>query len=146
ISQETPLDTWDPTYQLVEALTAAGLATLRVDRSGLGDSEGPPCTDLDLEQELSMWETARAAFLASPQVSRGRHFIYGRSLGGILAPLVAQDQPFAGIAVWGTTAGGWHEASLASAAYQYRLRGVRGAELVHDRTARFFQHLAHMDV
>jgi len=189
ISQETPLDTWDPTYQLVEALTAAGLATLRVDRSGLGDSEGPPCTDLDLEQELSMWETARAAFLASPRVSRGRHFIYGRSLGGILAPLVAQDQPFAGIAVWGTTAGGWHEASLASAAYQYRLRGVRGAELehileriaalqslvylegltpaeayarapeladvmpeafrgelVHDRTARFFQQLAHMDV
>src|SRR5690606_15132657 len=54
ISQETPLDTWDPTYQLIDRLTAAGIATLRVDRSGLGDSEGPPCTELDFEHELSM--------------------------------------------------------------------------------------------
>lgn len=129
ISQEVPLDPSDPGYRLVAALTAAGIATLRVDRSGLGDSEGPPCTELDFEQELSMWRAARAAFLSSPHVRK--HFVYGRSLGGILAPLLARDESLAGVAVWGTSSEPWHEASLISAAYQYRLRGVTGSELVN---------------
>lgn len=189
ISQETPLDTWDPTYQLIDRLTAAGIATLRVDRSGLGDSEGPPCTELDFEHELSMWRATRAAFLSSAHVRPGAHFLYGRSLGGVLVPLIAAEQPFAGVVVWGTTSERWHEGSLASTAYQYELRGATGAELaralaeieelqrlvyvegltpaeaharaphlaqvipeafhddlVHDRTARFFQQLQQEDL
>lgn len=189
ISQETPLDTWDPTYQLIESLTEAGMATLRVDRSGLGDSEGPPCTELDLEHELSMWHAARAMFLSSRHVRPGAHCLYGRSLGGVLAALLAADQPLAAVAVWGTTSERWHEASLASAAYQYSLRGMGETELadrltkieelgrlvyiegltpaeayaraprlsevmpdafrgdlVHDRTAHFFQQLQQVDV
>lgn len=129
LSQECPLDPDDPTLQLIRHLTAAGIATLRVDRSGLGDSEGPPTPTLDFHAELEMWQAARHYYLYNQRLAAVPKFIYGRSLGGMLAPLLAVDQPFAGLCVWGTSSMPWHEASLRSSERQGRLKGLAGEAL-----------------
>lgn len=127
MSQECPLDPEDPTFQLIDHLTSRGIATLRVDRSGLGDSQGPPAWELDFHAELSMWLAARSYFLS--RAPGPRRLLYGRSLGGILAPLLAAEAPFDAVAAWGTTPYRWHEGSLRSAAHQRRLAGMTGEPL-----------------
>ena len=129
LSQECSLDPDDPSLQLIQHLAAAGVATLRVDRSGLGDSEGPPTPTLDFHAELEMWQAARHYYLNHQRLAAVPKFIFGRSLGGMLVPLLAVDQPFAGLIVWGTSSLPWHEASLHSSERQGRLRGMAGEKL-----------------
>jgi uncharacterized protein len=139
ISQESPLDPNDPTLKLVDAMTSAGLVTLRVERSSLGDSEGPAVNDLDFAAELSMGRAVRRYFLEhTPGLKRG---IFGRSMGGMLAPLLGYGPELDKIAVWGTSSLNWHEASLESFEHQRRLRGQSGAALekakaLHERLQR----------
>ncbi len=123
LAEEQPLRDWYPTRQLVGELSTAGFATLRVERSGLGDSEGPVCTELDLESELGAFRAARSYFLSHPAVAATGRFLYGRSLGGMLAPLLAERQPFTAVAVWGTSPGPWHRAMLDASRAQYLLAG-----------------------
>lgn len=123
LSEEQPLRDWYPTRRLTDELTKAGFATLRVERSGLGDSEGPACTELDLDEELRGFRAARSHFFERAEVDPARLFLYGRSLGGMLAPLLAQGEPFAALAVWGTSAGPWHRAMLDASRVQYELAG-----------------------
>lgn len=120
VTQECPLDPEDPTFQLIDALTEAGIATLRVDRSGLGDSEGPGAASLDFETELSMWSAGMGYFLE--QTMNQRRCLFGRSLGGILAPLVSQGHAIDAICVLGASSLGWHEAMLESIEHQHRVR------------------------
>jgi pimeloyl-ACP methyl ester carboxylesterase len=123
LAEEQPLRDWYPTRKLVNELSKAGFATLRVERSGLGDSEGPACTELDLESELDAFRAARAYFLGHPAVAPTGRFLYGRSLGGMLAPLLAAREPFTALAVWGTSPGPWHRAMLEASRAQYLLAG-----------------------
>ncbi|MDQ3034089.1 MAG: hypothetical protein M3Y87_16890, partial [Myxococcota bacterium] len=91
LSEEHTQELWHPTLKLVQALTQLGLATLRVDRSGLGDSGGPPCVDTDLETELAEHRAAHAHLLGHPDVDRARVHLFGRSLGGTLVQLLAHE-------------------------------------------------------
>jgi pimeloyl-ACP methyl ester carboxylesterase len=116
--------------ELVRGFTRAGFATLRVDRSGLGDSEGPPCTELDLDAELAGWQAVLSHLSRrATVVRRGDVFVYGRSLGGMVAALLAQEYPFRGVAVWGTSARPWAECMLEASRRQYTLSGLGGARL-----------------
>ncbi len=129
LSEEHPVEPRSARLTLVRGLTRAGFATLRVERSGLGDSEGPPCTELDLHAELSGWRAAREHFCGQPRVLPGARFLYGRSLGGMLAPLLCERGDFAAVAVWGSSAQPWPRAMLAASERQYRLAGRAGPEL-----------------
>lgn len=106
-----------PLAPLVAGLTAAGAITLRVERPGLGDSEGPPCRELGLHAELACHAAGLALLAADPRV--GELALFGHSLGGMLAPLLAARAPVARVAVHGTTAAPWDRvlgAALARAA------------------------------
>ena len=113
----------------MRGLTSAGFATLRVDRSGLGDSEGQLCTDTDLHAELATWRAVYRYLSTHPDVRRSGSFLYARSLGGMLAPLIAREFPVRAVAVWGTSARRWDRAMLEAARRQYALAGTTGAAL-----------------
>jgi hypothetical protein len=115
--------------ELVRGFTRAGFATLRVDRSGLGDSEGPLCTELDLEAELWGWRAVLEYLSRRTNIAQDRVFLYARSLGGMLAPLLAPEWPFRGIAVWGTSAKPWASCMLEASRRQYALAGRTGPAL-----------------
>ena len=129
LSEEHVQELWHPTLRLVQALTRLGHATLRVDRSGLGDSQGPPCIDTDLETELAWCRTAHAHLLAHPAIDRRRWYLFGRSLGGTLVQLLAHELEPTAAAVWGATSLDWHEAMMASVRRQRMLAGMRESAL-----------------
>lgn len=129
LSEEHTQELWHPTLKLVQALTRLGLATLRVDRSGLGDSGGPPCVDTDLETELAWCRAAHAHLVSHPEVDRERVYLFGRSLGGTLVQLLAHEVRPRAAAVWGATAIPWHEAMMRATERQRRLAGMREPEL-----------------
>ena len=89
---------------LIHAIASRGFVTMRVDKPGAGDSEGPPCAETGFREELAGYQMALRALLADPAVDKSRVFLLGLSLGGFFAPLLARDVPVAGISAYGTIA------------------------------------------
>lgn len=103
-SEEYPLDLENPVPALASALSAAGVATLRIERSGVGDSQGAPCSRTDFETELAGYRAGLEQLLASDWASRQRVFLFGHSLGAMVAPLLAASAQVAGIVTFGASA------------------------------------------
>ncbi len=101
-SQESP-SFFAPEVRILHALTAAGYATLRVEKSSVGDSEGPPCysADADLPLDLETYRQALAFLRQHPVVNPERLFLFAHSAGATIAPLVARDEKLRGIILHG---------------------------------------------
>jgi len=91
-------------YALIAAIASRGFVTMRVDKPGAGDSEGPPCAETGFREELAGYQSALRALLADPAVDKNRVFLIGLSLGGFFAPLLAREVPVTGISAYGTIA------------------------------------------
>jgi dienelactone hydrolase len=87
---------------LVHAPALHGFVTMRVDKPGTGESEGPPCAEIGFREELAGYEAALRALSSDPVVDRERVYLLGESLGGFFAPLLARDARVAGIVTYGT--------------------------------------------
>lgn len=139
-----------PLRPVVAALTAAGAITLRIERPGLGDSEGPPCDQLGFWQEVAAYSAGLAALAADPRIAPDSLAVFGHSLGGMIAPLLAAERPLARIAVIGTTAAAW-DRSLERAVDRAAARTGLPAAAVRlaarsDRCPRFHHELAAVDL
>lgn len=87
----------------------SGLVMMRTDKRGIGDSQGGPCSKLDYETELADHRAALEKLKTSEFVDPSRIFVFGASIGGTYAPLVALGQDVAGVIVWGAGARTWFE-------------------------------------
>lgn len=74
--------------RLAERLSQAGIASLRIDCRGSGDSEGD-FADTTIDSQLKDIETALTYLKSNPQIDTQRIGLMGRSLGGALATHVA---------------------------------------------------------
>lgn len=101
----------------------SGHATMRVDRPGVGDSEGGPCSALDFETELAGYQAAFESFVDDPAVDADRVVVLGLSNGGGFAPLVPLDRPVAGYVVIGGWYATWYEHMLEHERTRLRLEG-----------------------
>ncbi len=97
--------TWIASY-----LTRQGYVTVRLERLGCGDSEGGPLRDVGFDTELDGYKQALRALKQFDFVDDANVFLFGHSMGGNMAPLIAAAEPVRGIAVYGTGAGTWFEA------------------------------------
>jgi len=113
-SREFPFAPNHPQTRLISRWTSAGLATFRVERRGLGDSDGPACEDSDLSVEIAGFRAGLRDLLGAGWVDKKCIYIFGQSLGGILAPLVARGLQVRGIVVYGACANRWSESVLGS--------------------------------
>ena len=104
-SQES-LDLGSPDVKLLYGLTRAGFVTMRVEKSGMGDSQGPPClnTEVDMEAELRGYVAGLKALKGYSFVDPNNVFLIGLSVGGVEAPRVAQQVPVKGLVVINTVA------------------------------------------
>jgi pimeloyl-ACP methyl ester carboxylesterase len=82
----------------------SGMVTLRVERAGNGDSEGPTCDKLDYDTEVAHYRDAFDQLARHPWVNPDKVMIYGSSLGSTTAPLVADGKKVAGVVVQGAGA------------------------------------------
>jgi len=86
----------------MHAIGSQGFITMRVEKSGVGDSQGEPCASIGFSEELAGYRAALSALRSNPAVDPERIYLLGISLGGLFAPLLAADTPVAGISVFGT--------------------------------------------
>lgn len=86
-------------YQIIQQ---SGALVMRMDKQGIGDSEGI-CKETDFDTELAGYRAAFAALKSHERADTSRIMMVGISNGGGFAPLVAQGTPVAGY----VSIGGW---------------------------------------
>jgi pimeloyl-ACP methyl ester carboxylesterase len=80
-------------HMLHDVAEGSGMVLVRVEKPGLGDSEGPDCSRGSLANELAGYRAALRQMRALSGVDSTRLFVMGGSLGGGLAPILAAEDP-----------------------------------------------------
>lgn len=111
--------------ELLYGLTRKGFVTMRVEKSGVGDSEGPSCMSprADLQAEVRGYVAGLKALKGYDFVDGGNVFLFGLSIGGVVSPLVAKEVPVKGLVVAETVGKSWNEYELVNLRRQLILRG-----------------------
>jgi dienelactone hydrolase len=111
---------------LMHAIGTKGFVTMRVEKSGVGDSEGQPCPSIGYNEELAGYRAALSSLRTHPSVDPQQIYLLGVSLGGVFAPILAAETKVAGISVYGT--------------------GAAPPPTYEGRSDRFFREFASIDV
>lgn len=114
-----------PYKRIVDAYVNAGFLTLRIEKSGLGDSHNtPPCESTDLLDEIENFQVGLDKLKSLPDVDTNKIIIVGHSMGGIIAPALSAKNNVAGVVVYGTTAKSWFEYQIEMYRVQNLLAGM----------------------
>lgn len=110
----------------------SGLIIARTEKPGLGGSDGT-CENLGYDDEVAIHRAALDELRRSPQVDSDSIFVFGGSMGGTIAPLLATGAASGvrGVIVAGTTGGTWLEHMISLDRRVMELRGVR-PDSVHE--------------
>lgn len=120
-------DPQDPYLRLAHDLSRAGFVTMRLEKSGVGDSQGPPCRTVDFASEERSYATALTALRADRAVNPKRIYLFGHSIGTVVAPRLAQREQVAGVIVAEAVGRDWFEYELRNARRQLELGGATAA-------------------
>ncbi len=132
------LPTYHPYKRIVDAYVDAGYVTLRVEKSGLGDSKNtPPCESCDLLDEIENFEVGLKKLKSLPYVDPNQIIIVGHSMGGIVAPAISAKNKVAGVVVYGTTAKSWFEYQIEMYRVQNALSGMNPIEVEQSVIAQY---------
>jgi pimeloyl-ACP methyl ester carboxylesterase len=123
-SVDQPLSGAGMYSRIVGEFARRGYVTVRVDKPGVGDSEGGPYADTDFDTELDIYRQALKAARAYDFVDPEQLFLFGHSMGGAFGPILAAEIPVRGIAVYGTVAKSWIEYFLENSRRQEALAGT----------------------
>ena len=91
--QSAALPGYRPFRQLADTLGRRGIAVLRLDDRGVGESDTGPSaavTSVDFADDV---RAAIAYLRARPEIDTTRIALVGHSEGGVIAPLVAESEP-----------------------------------------------------
>jgi uncharacterized protein len=113
----------DPYLRLTHAISRAGFVTMRLEKSGVGDSQGPPCDQVDFAAEERGYAAALRALRSDPHVDPSRIYLFGHSIGTVEAPRLAAQQPVAGIIVAEAVGRDWPEYEVRNLRRQLELSG-----------------------
>jgi pimeloyl-ACP methyl ester carboxylesterase len=117
-------------YQrILDFATRLGFVTMRVEKTGMGDSIGTACQDQDFHREVKGNLAGLKALAAYPFVKADQIYIFGHSIGGVIAPLLASQVSIKGIAVLGTLATDWYDYDLSNNRRQAALGGMSPADV-----------------
>jgi pimeloyl-ACP methyl ester carboxylesterase len=119
----------DGWMQLLRGLSQRGWVVMRVEKPGIGDSDGPDCFSNDLEIDLDAYRAAIRELRGLDGVDPSRIVLFGGSIGGALAPLLAVEQPVAGLIASGTFSRTWYEHMLEFERQRLTLAGRPPAEI-----------------
>jgi pimeloyl-ACP methyl ester carboxylesterase len=118
----------DAYMNLTHDISRAGFVTMRVEKSGVGDSQGPPCPSVDFEAEKRGYVAALAALKSDPHVDPARVYLFGHSIGSVAAPQIALAHPVAGVIVAEAVGRDWPEYEVRNLRRQLELGGASPTE------------------
>ena len=102
----------DGNIQLIHDLSKAGFLVMRTEKPGVGDSEGKACGEYGFNYELQVHKEALEELRKRSDVDLEKVFLFGSSMGGTMAPMVAQNQNIKGLIVTGCYYKTWYEHML----------------------------------
>lgn len=108
--------------------TLPGFATMRLDKAGVGDSEGD-CARSDFNAELEGYRSAFRRLGDYAFIDKSRIFVFGLSNGAGFAPLVADGAPVRGYVVVGGWIKTWFEHMLEIERRRLALAGKPAADI-----------------
>lgn len=106
----------------------SGMAVMRIEKPGLGDSEGD-CSRTDFHTELNGYQVAIEQFKARDDVDAGRIVVYGSSMGSALAPYLVEQHQLNGVIADGTFFRSWFEHMLEIERRIKRMQGKSQSEI-----------------
>jgi len=107
----------------------AGAQVVRVEKPGVGDSEGPDCSRSDLDHDMAAFRAGIGAALADPGADPRRLVLFGGSIGGALAPILAREFKARAIVATGGFTRTWLEHMLDIERRRLTLMGASPAEV-----------------
>jgi hypothetical protein len=128
-SVDFPLSQKDYIAPFLKAFAEDNFVTVRVEKTGVGDSEGGPAKLVGYNEELDIYESALNALSSYDFVDRDNVFVLGHSMGGCHAPLACQKNPVKGIISYGTVSNSWLEWEIRSPRIQGPLGGKTLAQV-----------------
>jgi len=129
-----------PYKKLIETLVSKGMVVMRAEKLGMGDCLNTPnCYDVDMITETNAFTEAYKKLKTYSFVDTNQIFIFGHSLGGLSAPVVASQMHPKGVIVYGTTCEPWYEYLLKMLRYQNPLFGTDF--LVAEEEMKLYQQL-----
>jgi uncharacterized protein len=118
---DNALDTDNAYMRLSHDISRAGFLVMRIEKSGVGDSQGPPCATVDLLTEMHSYEVALDALRHDPRVDAAHVYILGHSIGTLIAPRLASMTPVSGLIVAEGVGRNWIEYELPNLRRQLEL-------------------------
>lgn len=103
-SLDTPFDTLRSEIQLLNSLSRAGYLSVRAEKPGMGDGAGASrsCGDIGFLEEVRGYAQMIETLKKRPDVDASAIYIFGHSMGGVMAPIIAQQTNIKGIITYGT--------------------------------------------
>ena len=127
---ENPLGIYDGWSKMLHAVMKDGGAqVVRIEKPGVGDSEGPDCSEADLDHDMAAFRAGIRAALADPGADPARLYLFGGSVGGALAPILAREFNVRGLIVTGGFTRTWLEHMLDIERRRLTLSGSAPAEV-----------------
>lgn len=103
----------DKTKQAIDALVDRGFAVYRMEKADMGDNlNQAPCESMGFDAELDMYRAGYRNLLQLSGIDTTNIFLFGHSMGGVTAPLLAQEFQPKGVVVYGTVFKSWMEYML----------------------------------
>jgi uncharacterized protein len=105
-------DSTNNVKRLIEGWVRAGYVVFRIEKPGVGESEGTKsCSTLGYLEELKGYENGFKALKKLRYIDSTKVFFFGHGLGGVAAPLVAAQATYKprGIVTYGTVVKPWFE-------------------------------------
>lgn len=116
-----------PYKKLIDAFTAKGYVVMRVEKPGMGDGTGSlDCFTCEIGPENDAFLAGFEAMAEYEFVDKDQLFIFGHSLGGINAPVIATQSKakVKGLIVYGTAYEAWFEYLLRMLRFQNPRTGI----------------------
>jgi uncharacterized protein len=137
-SIDNALDANDVYHRLALDLSRRGFVTMRLEKSGIGDSQGPPCSTVDFNAESRSYAAALQALRANPHVAAAHVYIFGHSIGGTIAPRLASAGSAAGLIAAETVGIDWFTYEMINERRQAALDRLTPAQIDADAATKEF--------
>lgn len=128
--------------RVISEFEAKGYVTMRVEKTGEGDSEGPLCTDLSATADLEAagWLAGLRALKSYDFVDPSRVFVFAHSMGPLTGSLIIGEEAVRGWVSVETIGTSWYEYDIERMRVQAGLRS-RPDEV--DREVREYEPCSH---
>lgn len=142
-SVDFPLTTQNYMAPILKAFSDDGFVTVRVEKTGVGDSEGGPANLVGFNEENDIYLQTLKSLDKYDFVDRSKVVVFGHSMGGCHAPIIASQLPVKGIISYGTVSDSWLEWQIKADRWQAILAGADPAQVDRDvrKTVVFYSAL-----